>query len=111
MEEDKLEQTAGHGGKREGSGAPLGNKNSSKNNRMWGETIKRKAIQNPEKMGRIVDKLFDKAEEGDLAAMREIGDRIDGKAVATTELGTIDGQDSPINVTLKFVKPEDVDRD
>jgi len=28
-----------------------------------------------------------------------------------SELGTIDGQDSPINVTLKFIKPEDVDRD
>lgn len=28
-----------------------------------------------------------------------------------SELGTMEGQDSPLNVTLKFIKPDDSDRD
>jgi hypothetical protein len=111
MEHDdkQIEQTNTHGGKREGAGAPLGNKNSSKDNRMWASSIKRHAVQNPEKMGRIVNKLFEKAEDGDLAAMREIGDRIDGKSVATTELSGIDGSDLPLGITVKYVKPDSRD--
>ena len=109
MEEDKIEQTSGRGGKREGAGAPQGNQNSSKNNRMWAETIKREAIQKPERMRRIVEKLYDKAEEGDLAAMKEIGDRIDGKAVATTELSGIDGTQLPIGITVEYVRPDNKD--
>lgn len=108
--EDKdITKTSGRGGKREGAGAPEGNKNSSKINRLWADTIKRKAKQNPERMGRIVDKLFDKAEDGDLAAMREIGDRIDGKAVATTELSGLDGTQLPLGITVEYVRPKDKD--
>lgn len=62
------------------AGAPEGNKNSSKTNRLWGETIRRAALHNDaEKLRKIADKLFDLAEQGDMAAIREIGDRIDGK--------------------------------
>lgn len=37
--------------------------------------------QNPERLKRAAEKIWDKAEEGDLASFKEIADRIDGKAV------------------------------
>lgn len=72
--------------------APEGNKNSSKSNRLYGETIRRVAIQNPEKLRAIVERLFDKAADGDIQAAREIGDRLDGKAPATLDVTHHEGE-------------------
>ena len=38
----------------------------------------------------IADKLAEKAEQGDLQAIREIGDRLDGKAVQAVEREDVD---------------------
>lgn len=95
MEEDKKI----HGGRREGSGRKPGvpNKISStvKQNvinvfdRLGGEDhMVNWAIENPNQFYNIYAKLMP----------------------TQSELGTIDGQDSPLNVTLNFVKPND-DRD
>lgn len=65
--------------------AEKGNNYSSKGNRMWGNTLKRIATQNPEKMRKIGEKLFKMAEKGDIAAMKEIGDRVEGKAVSVVQ--------------------------
>lgn len=64
------------------AGAPEGNTNSSKNNRLWANTIKRALNQSDgEKLRRIAEKLLNKAEEGDMQAIKELGDRVDGKAI------------------------------
>jgi hypothetical protein len=87
-----------------GAGAPVGHTNSSKNNRIWGNIIKKLAVQeNHRRLHVIAESLFEKAAEGDLGAIKEIGDRLDGKAVATTEIGGIDGADIPLNIGIKFV--------
>lgn len=66
------------------AGAPERNNNSSKSNRLWANTIKRAITQgDPEKLRRIADKLLNMAEKGDLGAIRELGDRIDGKPSQT----------------------------
>ena len=58
-----------------------GNNFSSKNNRLWANTLKRALAQSDgERLRRIAEKLIDKAEEGDLAAIKELGDRVDGRA-------------------------------
>ena len=63
------------------AGAPKGNTNSSKNNRLWADTIKRAITQaDGKKLRAIADKLIEKAAEGDMQAIKELGDRIDGKA-------------------------------
>jgi|ERR1043166_342948 hypothetical protein len=62
-------------------GAPLGNQNGIKRNQMWAEALRRQVAQNPEAMRKIALKVLDMAMEGDMAAIREIGDRLDGKAV------------------------------
>lgn len=94
------------GGKREGAGAPLGNKNSSKSNRLFSETIKRIVHQSEgEITAKIAWALIQKAQEGDLGAIKEFGDRVDGKAVATQELTTIDEDGNPTSIGIAFVKP------
>ena len=78
--------------------APKGNKNSSKNNRVWGKLVKKLAIQEDHKrLHRVAEALFKKAEDGDIASIRELGDRIDGRAEQT-----ISGDsDSPITIVVK----------
>jgi len=90
-----------------GAGAPEGHTNSSKNNRIWGNIIKKYAIQEDYKrLHAMAEKLYEKAAEGDLGAIKEVGDRLDGKAVATTELTGLDGSDLPLSIGLRFVEPE-----
>lgn len=62
------------------SGAPLGNENSKKDNRLWRNTIQRAIAQgDPDRLRRIAEALLDKAADGDMAAIKELGDRLDGK--------------------------------
>lgn len=83
---------------RRGPGAPKGNKNSSRSNRMWADTIRRVLAQDsdPNRIRRLAEALIAKAEEGDLGALKEIGDRIDGKAAQQVELTGKDGD--PVEV-------------
>jgi hypothetical protein len=91
-----------------GAGAPLGHTNSSRNNRIWGNIIKKYAMQEDYKrLHAMAEKLYEKAAEGDLGAIKEVGDRLDGKAIATTELSGVDGSALPISIGLDFVKPKD----
>ena len=85
-----------------------GNKHSSKENRIWGNIIRKLAVQEDYKrLHAIAEKLYEKAAEGDLGAAKEIGDRLDGKAVATQEITGADGKDLPIGIGISFVKPDD----
>ena len=79
-------------------GPPKGNKNSSKENRVWGKTVKKLAIQEDYKrIHKVAEALFKKAEEGDVSAIKELGDRIDGKSQQT-----ITGDsDQPITIVVK----------
>jgi hypothetical protein len=89
-------------------GAPTGNTNSSRSNRIWGNIIRKLAMQEDYKrLHAMAEKLYEKAAEGDLGAIKEVGDRLDGKAIATTELSGVDGKDLPISIGLDFVKPKD----
>lgn len=64
----------------------IGNDFSSKNNRLWRETLRRVAAQSPEKLRAIAEALYNKAADGDVAAIKEIGDRLDGKALQSVDL-------------------------
>ena len=54
--------------------------------------------QNPNRMRAIAEKLMDMAEEGDMAAIREMGDRVDGKPAQQIIASGPNG--GAINVTL-----------
>lgn len=64
-----------------------GNKNSSKINRLLGNTLKRKLIQDEAKRAnKVVDALITKAEDGDVHAIKEVLDRTDGKVVQESKI-------------------------
>lgn len=59
-------------------GAPLGNNNPGKN-KPWAEALRKEIVQDPERMRRLARSLLAKAEDGDTSALKELGDRLDGK--------------------------------
>ena len=67
-------------------GAPIGNQNASKQNRLWGGILNKIATQNPDKMRQAAEKLLEMAVEGDIAALKEFGDRLDGKVTASVDV-------------------------
>tara|TARA_R110000868_G_scaffold39049_1_gene136290 strand:+ start:288 stop:614 length:327 start_codon:yes stop_codon:yes gene_type:complete len=85
-----------------------GNTHSSRNNRLWADTLRRAVVQSDaERLRMIAEALIDKAASGDVSAIKELGDRIDGKSVATQELTGPDGSNLPSGIGILFVKPDD----
>ena len=84
-----------------------GNTHSSKINRLAADTLRRVLIQEEAiRLRNVTEALVAKAESGDVSAIKELGDRIDGKSVATTELTGADGSNLPISIGIRFVEPE-----
>lgn len=59
------------------AGAPIGNKNGA-GKRYWSDAV-RKAIIQGKSLEPLAKVLIAKAMDGDIAALREIGDRLEGK--------------------------------
>jgi len=79
-------------------GGTVGNKNSSKENRVWGKVVRKLAVQEDAKrIHKVAEALFRKAEEGDISAIKELGDRIDGKSMQEIT----GNSDAPITVIVK----------
>ena len=80
-------------------GAPIGNRNAAKENRLWASTLHRVVTQENSKRLRLVaESLLAKAIEGDVPAIRELGDRIDGKVpqgIVGADGGPLQVQDVP----------------
>jgi len=98
------------------AGAPIGNRNAARGAE-WRDAL-RKALKDYEASGikrgqalrKIAEKLVEKALEGDMAAIVEIGNRLDGKP-AQPVLGQ---HDLPLTVVFKDViasRPEGYTRD
>jgi hypothetical protein len=82
-----------------------GNRNATKN-KLFADQLKRHLIQNPQKLEKIVEKLIDDAMQGNIAAAKEVIDRVDGKAVQSTEITGADGE--PLTgIQVTFVKPNE----
>ena len=66
-------------------GAPKGNKNQSKT-KPWTEALTRALLEKDgKKLRAIADKLVEKVMDGDIQAIKEIGDRVEGKALQSLE--------------------------
>lgn len=81
--------------------APLGNQNAAKG-KPWALAIeralaKRSRVEQVEALDSLAEKLLAKCDEGDLTALKELGDRLDGKAKKQKELSGPDG--GPVSVT------------
>ena len=60
-------------------GAPEGNQNAVKRSRLVSDTLRKIAVQNPEKLRAACEALIDKAAEGDTSAYKELRDTLDGR--------------------------------
>lgn len=62
-----------------------GNKSAS-HDKPWTRALQRHVQQNPNLLRTLAIKTFEKAEQGDLSALKEITERLDGKAAQSIEL-------------------------
>lgn len=84
-------------------GAPVGNLNAAKEKR-WFEALDR-AIKQDEgvRLRAAAEKLLDLAAAGEQWAVKEIGDRLDGKPKQQTEISGPDGGAIETSMTVQFV--------
>ena len=83
------------------SKANKGNDYSSKKNRMPTERLRMELKQNPEKVKKIMVALIDKAMNGDMAAIREVFDRVDGKVAQMNNISADMNHND--NYTIKVI--------
>jgi hypothetical protein len=89
-------------------GAPVGNQNSKKGKLFYNQLRVALVQEDSRKLRMIAQKLVDAAEQGEPWAIKEVIDRVDGKAVQATEISGLDGGIletlNTINIVLK--KPD-----
>lgn len=82
------------------AGAPLGNTNGAKKNRRWSEALNRAIAQDDKDLLRLAaESLLNAAAGGDLAAIRELADRLDGKAAQSVTLAG--DPDAPLETKME----------
>ena len=67
------------------AGAPKGNKNAVKG-KQWSDAV-RKVLMQDNKLDKVAEKLITIAIEGDIQAIKEVGNRIDGKVTQQIDSG------------------------
>jgi hypothetical protein len=86
-------------------GAPVGNDNAKKG-KMFYDQLRKVLVQNDQfKLRKISDQLVDMAIKGEAWAIKEVIDRMDGKAVATQEVTGLNGAELKTGFTLVFEEP------
>ncbi len=94
---DKAQEAEGSAPR--GRGAPEGNQNGTIQHKMWRRTIQRAIAQHAsaDVLREIADALIESARGGDLGAIKELGDRLDGK-VAQQVMLTGDEEGGPVKI-------------
>ena len=86
--------------------APIGNTNAVKG-KMFYDKLRKRLTQEPHRLESIVNELITQAEAGEAWAVKEVIDRLDGKAVQTTQMENADGSPLLSGIQVMFVKPTD----
>jgi hypothetical protein len=86
-------------------GAQLGNQNAAKS-RMFYDKLRLVLVQEPHRLRKIAEQLVTQAEEGEPWAIKEIIDRVDGKAIQATTIENADGSPLLGGIQVTFIKPE-----
>lgn len=77
-------------------------------NRKWAAAIDRALHRESEGKGSpkwldvLANRLVEAAAEGDVSALKEVGDRVDGKPKATTEVSGPDGGAIPHSIQVEW---------
>lgn len=92
------------------AGAPIGNQNARKG-KSWLDALKTEiAFDDGARLQKAACQLLNKAAEGDLAAIKELADRLDGKA---TQANTVTAQIEsamPTSIQVRFMQPDPISR-
>lgn len=92
------------------AGAPFGNQNARKG-KSWLDALRLEiAIDDGARLQKAACQLLNKAAEGDLAAIKELADRLDGKA---TQANTVTAQIEyamPTSIQVSFMQPDPTSR-
>lgn len=80
-------------------GAPKGNNNAAKGRRFARVLTQR--LETRGDLEKVIDVLIDKALDGDMQALKEVADRIDGKAKESIDLSSEDGTMSPTRIVIE----------
>ena len=84
-----------------------GNKNGARKSRVLNDTLKRRLMQEDgEEANKVITALLTKAKEGDVAAIREVLDRAEGKVQSQTDITSSDGS-LQSNLKIEFVDATD----
>jgi len=87
--------------------AGVASRSGNKNANIWfnaiQRAIKRREDKDPQALEKLADVLLNKAEEGDMAAIKELGDRLDGKPKQTTEVSGPNGEAIPVGLKVSYV--------
>ena len=89
-------------------GAPKGNTNAAKG-KQWSDAVRKVVIQS-KKLDTLANKLVDMALDGDLQAIKELGNRLDGRpaqAVQADVGGTVTIKQVIFGDPAKAIKPLD----
>ena len=89
------------------AGAPVGNTNAARA-KVWSAAIERalaarSKLAQREALDDLAERLLAKCDEGDMTALKELGDRIEGK-VPQGIIGGTDGE-PPVNIEVTFKQP------
>lgn len=72
--------------------ALIGNKNACKENRMWGDELRKVIAQDKRvKLRKAIEAQLDAAAAGDIQAQKEIADRLDGRPKQQQEITGANG--------------------
>jgi len=88
------------------AGAPVGNQNAARG-KMWRAAIeraldKRSPSDRLAAIDALAEKLLAQCDEGEISALRELGDRLDGKPMQSVEASGPDGGQIPIGINVRF---------
>ena len=86
--------------------APIGNTNAVKG-KMFYDRLRKALTQEPHRLEKIVGQLITQAEMGEAWAVKEIIDRLDGKAVQTNQVENTDGSPLLSGIQVMFVRPNE----
>lgn len=76
---------------------------------MWADALRAEiAINNGARLQKAACQLLNKAAEGDLYAIKELADRLDGKAILANTMTAHLASSIPRNIQVRFMQPDPV---